>query len=149
MTRALMKIYVAAMIIAAIAVGAVIHDFAAAQAAPSPAGVAVNPPTAALAAAAAAHFPEPVLLWAKGAPSATGDSDEDKPAIYPFLPSPEKNTGAAVIVNPGGAFTHRAMDQEGVLIAKYLVDHGIAAFVLRYRITPLYARSTSRNPRRS
>ena len=50
-------------------------------------------------------------------------------------------TGCAVIVVPGGAFTHRAMDQEGVTFGKWFADRGIAAFVLRYRIQPLYGRS--------
>jgi acetyl esterase/lipase len=87
-----------------------------------------------------AKIPEAVLLWPKGAPNAQGDSDEDKPALYPFLPAKEKNTGCAVIVAPGGAFTHRAMDYEGVTWAKWLADRGIAAFVLRYRLSPLYQR---------
>jgi acetyl esterase/lipase len=94
----------------------------------------------ALAAYQAANLPDPVLLWAKGAPGATGDSDEDKPAIYPFLPPKDKNTGAAIIVAPGGGFTKRCMDYEGVIIARWLNDHGIAAFVLRYRLNPLYTR---------
>ncbi len=85
--------------------------------------------------------PPPVLLWPSGAPGATGDSEEDKPALHPYLPDKVKNTGAAVIVCPGGAFTHRAADYEGVLIAQWLKARGIAAFVLRYRISPLYTRN--------
>jgi len=100
-------------------------------------------PAEALAASKALKLPEPVLLWEKGAPGQNGDSDEDKPAIYPFLPSKEKNTGCAIVVAPGGAFTHRAMDNEGVLFAKWFNDRGIAAFVLRYRISPLYNRNIS------
>ena len=45
---------------------------------------------------------------------------------------------AAILVCPGGAFTTRAVDFEGVLVARWLNEHGIAAFVLRYRIRPLY-----------
>ena len=96
---------------------------------------------AALAASRAANLPEPVLLWENGAPNGKGDSDEDKPAIYPFLPAKEKATGCGVVVAPGGAFTHRAMDQEGVTFGKWFAERGIAAFVLRYRIQPLYGRS--------
>jgi len=102
---------------------------------------ALNYPAQAVAAYKAANLPEPVLLWEKGAPNAKGDSDEDKPAIYPFLPAKEKNTGCGVLVIPGGAFTHRAMDQEGVNFGKWYAERGIAAFVLRYRIQPLYGRS--------
>jgi len=98
-------------------------------------------PARAVEAAKAANLPDPVLLWPNGAPNAKGDSDEDKPAIYVYLPPKEKATGCGVIVTPGGAFTHRAMDQEGVDFAKFFVERGIAAFVLRYRIQPLYGRA--------
>src|SRR4051794_8134559 len=93
-----------------------------------------------LVAAQAAKLPTPVLLWEKGAPNAKGDSDEDKPAIYVYLPSKEKATGCGIVVTPGGAFTHRAMDQEGVTWGKWFAERGVAAFVLRYRIQPLYGR---------
>jgi acetyl esterase/lipase len=101
----------------------------------------LNYPAQALAASRAANLPAPVLLWEKGAPNAKGDSDEDKPAILAYLPAKEKATGCGVIVVPGGAFRHRAMDQEGVTFGKWFADRGIAAFVLRYRITPLYGRA--------
>jgi hypothetical protein len=85
--------------------------------------------------------PTPVLLWPDGAPGATGNSEEDKPAISVYLPDADKNTGCAIVVCPGGGFTHRATDYEGVIIAEWLRSHGIAAFVLRYRIHPLYKNS--------
>src|SRR4051812_13300882 len=84
---------------------------------------------------------DPILLWPNGAPGATGTSDEDKPAIIPFIPDPGKQTGAAILVVPGGGFTIRAIDHEGVLVAQWLKDHGIAAFVLRYRLRPMYSRN--------
>lgn len=82
----------------------------------------------------------PILLWPHGAPGATGTSDEDKPAIIPFIPDAAKNTGAAMLVIPGGGFTLRAVDHEGVQVAQWLKDRGITAFVLRYRLRPLYER---------
>ena len=85
--------------------------------------------------------PTPVLLWPDGAPGATGNSEEDKPAISVYVPDADKNTGCAIVVCPGGGFTHRATDYEGVIIAEWLRSHGIAAFVLRYRIHPLYKNS--------
>jgi len=100
----------------------------------------LDAPARALAASRSANLPAPVLLWENGAPGAKGDSDEDKPAIYPFLPTKESANGCGVIVAPGGAFTHRAMDQEGVAFGKWFAERGIAAFVLRYRIQPLYGR---------
>ena len=92
--------------------------------------------------AAAADQPNfrAIELWPNGAPGATGTTDEDKPAIIPFVPEAAKSTGAAILVCPGGGFTLRATDHEGVLVAQWLKARGIAAFVLRYRIRPLYER---------
>lgn len=84
---------------------------------------------------------EPILLWPGGAPGATGSSDEDKPAIIPFIPDAAKRNGAAMLVVPGGGFTIRAVDHEGVLVAQWLKEHGITAFLLRYRLRPLYTRN--------
>jgi acetyl esterase/lipase len=84
---------------------------------------------------------EPILLWPNGAPGATGTSDEDKPAIIPFMPEVSKRNGAAVLVVPGGGFTIRAVDHEGVLVAQWFKEHGITAFLLRYRLQPLYNRN--------
>ncbi|HEX5170199.1 MAG TPA: alpha/beta hydrolase [Cyclobacteriaceae bacterium] len=84
---------------------------------------------------------DPVLLWPEGAPGATGSSDEDKPAVIPFIPETAKRNGAAVLVVPGGGFTIRAVDHEGVLVAQWLKDHGFTAFLLRYRLRPLYSRT--------
>jgi len=57
-----------------------------------------------------------------------------RPTLTPFLPEPSRSTGAAVIVAPGGAYLMLSMDNEGVLVARWLADHGIAAFVLKYRL---------------
>jgi acetyl esterase/lipase len=84
-----------------------------------------------------------IELWPEGAPGATGKSDEDKPAITVSLPDPARNTGAAVLICPGGGFMTRAVDHEGVLIANWFRSRGVAGFVLRYRIGPIYARNVS------
>lgn len=90
--------------------------------------------------ASAQKLAEPILLWPEGAPGATGASDEDKPAVIPFIPEAAKRNGAAVLVVPGGGFTIRAVDHEGVLVAQWFKEHGITAFLLRYRLRPLYTR---------
>ncbi|NVK54429.1 MAG: alpha/beta hydrolase [Alteromonadaceae bacterium] len=54
--------------------------------------------------------------------------------LTPFLPDPEKATGAAVVVAPGGGFRTLSMDNEGWDVAKALAEQGIAAFVLKYRL---------------
>jgi acetyl esterase/lipase len=58
------------------------------------------------------------------------------PTLTPFLPDPAKATGAAVIVAPGGGFVSLAINYEGWDAARWLADHGVAAFVLKYRLTP-------------
>jgi acetyl esterase/lipase len=77
---------------------------------------------------------EPVLLWPGGAPEARGATDEDKPAVTPYLPSADLATGAAVLICPGGGYTHRAEDHEGRQVAEWLNSFGVAGFVLRYRV---------------
>ncbi len=88
--------------------------------------------------------PEPILLWPEGTPEAVPDAngvftDEDKPALYAYPAPPDRNSGAAVLVLPGGAFTNRAIDQEGVQMAQWFRRQGLSAFVLRYRIRPNYS----------
>ncbi len=74
-----------------------------------------------------------VILWPDGAPDAAGTTDEDVPAIFPYLV--EGGGRAAVIVCPGGGYEFRA-DHEGEPIALWLNTLGISAFVLRYRVAP-------------
>jgi acetyl esterase/lipase len=57
-----------------------------------------------------------------------------QPTLTPVLPKPGTATGAAVVVAPGGAFMLLAMTHEGWDVARWLADHGIAAFVLKYRL---------------
>ena len=58
------------------------------------------------------------------------------PTQTPLLPPPGKATGAAVIIAPGGAFYILAMKHEGWDVARWLQAHGVAAFVLKYRVYP-------------
>ncbi|WP_454759646.1 alpha/beta hydrolase [Caulobacter segnis] len=59
-----------------------------------------------------------------------------RPTLTPFLPAKDKATGAAVIVVPGGAYMMLSIDGEGVQVAEWLAAHGVAAFVLKYRLDP-------------
>jgi acetyl esterase/lipase len=77
---------------------------------------------------------DPVLLWPGDAPQARGNTDEDRPAVTPYLPPSELATGTAVIVCPGGGYVRRAEDHEGRQVAEWLNSLGVAAFVLRYRV---------------
>ena len=57
------------------------------------------------------------------------------PTLTVFLPAPEKATGTAMIVCPGGGFSALSWDNEGPNVAKKLAEKGIVAFVLKYRIS--------------
>jgi len=76
---------------------------------------------------------EPVLLWPAGAPGALGEKDDDKPSLTAFLPAPEKATGAAIVVCPGGGYGGLA-GHEGQGYAEWLAQNGIAGLVLKYRL---------------
>ncbi len=78
------------------------------------------------------------LLWPNGAPQAVGEEDADKPSITIYLPIKDKATGTGIVICPGGGYGHLAMGHEGRDIAKWLNSHGIAAFVLKYRIAKRY-----------
>ena len=83
-----------------------------------------------------ATTPEPIKLWEGGAPGALGSAPEDIPTLTPFIPKDGAN-GSAVIVCPGGGYTHLA-DHEGRPVAEWLNTLGVTAFVLKYRIGPNY-----------
>lgn len=91
-----------------------------------------------------------ILLWPNGAPGSEGKSGPEKvriaeggdhvisnihqPSITPYLPSANNATGAAVIIAPGGGHSELWIDHEGYHIAQWLQEHGVAAFVLKYRL---------------
>ncbi len=79
-----------------------------------------------------------VVLWPEGAPGALGKDEKDQPRLTIHLPAQGKATGAGVVVNPGGGYHGLASDYEGLQVAQELNRHGIAAFVLRYRLLPEY-----------
>lgn len=56
------------------------------------------------------------------------------PTYQAFLPARECASGAAVLVAPGGGFRLLAIHNEGTDVARWLAAHGIAAFVLKYRL---------------
>lgn len=77
-------------------------------------------------------------LWPDGAPGAVGSDSVDKPALLLMLPDRKLSTGAAVVVCPGGGYSGLAMQHEGRQIGEWLNQHGIAAYILRYRLGPRY-----------
>jgi acetyl esterase/lipase len=111
------------------------------------------PPVPSIPAEEPAHPPS-IPLWPAGAPGSEARKDEKErvewrqepgigfpvvfnihnPSITPFLPAPDKATGAAVIIAPGGGHMFLTMGREGYDLGKWLADRGIAAFVLKYRL---------------
>ena len=57
-----------------------------------------------------------------------------RPVIQIYLPAKVKATGASVVIFPGGGYAGLTFDFEGTQQASFFVDHGIAAFVVKYRI---------------
>ncbi|MBA4387124.1 MAG: alpha/beta hydrolase [Verrucomicrobia bacterium] len=84
----------------------------------------------------ATNQPITQLLWPDGAPEAKGDQEDDKPSITVFLPPAASSNGTAVVICPGGAYSSLMMSYEGRDVAKWLNQYGIAAFVLKYRVSP-------------
>lgn len=76
---------------------------------------------------------DPIPLWPAGAPGALGDKDDDKPTLTAYLPAPDKATGAAIVICPGGGYGGLA-PHEGAGYAEWLVENGIAGIVLKYRL---------------
>src|SRR5690242_19021002 len=72
-------------------------------------------------------------LWPGDAPEALGKEDKDIPTLTPFYPPPDKATGAAIVVCPGGSYAKLA-PHEGRDYARWLNEQGITAFVLKYRL---------------
>lgn len=98
----------------------------------------------------AAEPPE-VPLWEKGPPGFESRKDEKEvhavqksgeykvtnvhnPTLTVFLPPKDKATGSAVVIAPGGGHRELWVMHEGFNPAKWLNDHGVAAFVLKYRL---------------
>ncbi len=58
--------------------------------------------------------------------------DITDPTLTAFVPA--KPNGTAVIIAPGGGFHFLVYDLEGTAVAKKLIEKGITAFVLKYRL---------------
>ncbi len=58
------------------------------------------------------------------------------PTLTVFKPEAGKSNGTAVIICPGGGFQGLAFQAEGTATAKWCVENGITAFILKYRLMP-------------
>jgi acetyl esterase/lipase len=57
-----------------------------------------------------------------------------KPTITVFRPAKGKNTGAAMVICPGGGYWNLAWDREGEEVAAWLNRVGMTGIVLKYRV---------------
>ncbi len=93
----------------------------------------------------AAEQPLALPLWPQGAPGSEARKGEPErqegsnvvnvhnPSITPFIPA-KNATGTAVLIAPGGGHAKLCLGHEGYALAEWFRDHGIAAFVLKYRL---------------
>jgi acetyl esterase/lipase len=61
-------------------------------------------------------------------------TDVTKPTISIFRPAPEKNTGAAVMIYPGGGYWDLYWQLEGEEVAAWLNSIGVTGIILKYRV---------------
>jgi len=99
-----------------------------------------------------ADKPTTIVLFPAGAPGEKGDIEAEHeqplrpgddtirtanvtaPTLTVFRPAAEKNTGAAVIICPGGGYSILAWNKEGTEVAEWLNTIGVTGIVLKYRV---------------
>ena len=93
-----------------------------------------------------ANAQELIPLWPQGKiPNSKGIFMQDSianerayriadPRMYAFFPSKDDNCGAAVVIYPGGGYTHITLNLGGFQLAKWFNTLGISAFVVAYRL---------------
>jgi len=107
--------------------------------------------------AAAAKQRPSMALWPKDAPGEQGNIGEEhditkdkdglvegkrvirlgnvsQPTLTVYRPRRAKDTGAAVVVCPGGGYSILAMDLEGTEVCDWLNSIGVTAVLLKYRV---------------
>ncbi len=57
-----------------------------------------------------------------------------KPTLAVYLPDKKNSIGSAVIICPGGGYYAETYQKEGINIANAFIKHGVAAFILKYRL---------------
>jgi acetyl esterase/lipase len=101
--------------------------------------------------------PEPIALWPQNAPGEKAElppeadltkstdgpvagkplirlGNVSHPTITIFPPPREKDTGAAVLVCPGGGYNILAWDLEGTEVCEWLNSIGVTGVLLKYRV---------------
>jgi len=86
-----------------------------------------------------------LLLWESDHPYAADTAGQAAPSLDEYAVD---NADVAVVVVPGGGYTHKA-PHEGGPIAERLNDYGFAAYVLDYRVSPCPALAPLTDARRA
>ncbi len=77
--------------------------------------------------------PIKVNLWQNSAPNNNGDI-RDTAQVFIYFPAKGTNTGRAIVVCPGGGYTHLSMQNEGHQWGEFFQSQGITAIILKYRM---------------
>src|SRR5882762_3601186 len=72
--------------------------------------------------------------WLVAGRPAVGVTNVTRPTMTVYSPK-GKNTGAAVVVFPGGGYQGLAIDLEGSEVCDWLTPNGITCVLLKYRVT--------------
>lgn len=72
-------------------------------------------------------------LW-PSAPNTSNGDPNDLAKVTVFLPDKDVATGRAIVICPGGGYTHLAFEKEGTSWAPFFNAQGIAVVVLKYRM---------------
>jgi acetyl esterase/lipase len=91
-----------------------------------------------------------VDVWPGKAPGETGSVGEEKilpstdhiqritnvtkPTLTIYRPDKDKDTGASVVICPGGGYSILAWDLEGIEVAQWLNRNGVTGIILKYRV---------------
>jgi len=104
--------------------------------------------------ASAAEKPTVVDLWPGAVPGEKGDLGEEKvtmgktgdatviksitnvskPTLTIYKPAKNLDTGAAIVVAPGGGYNNLAWEHEGSMVGEWLQTIGVTGVVLKYRV---------------
>ena len=61
-------------------------------------------------------------------------TDVSKPTITVYRPAKEKDSGAAVLICPGGGYWNLYWELEGEEVAAWLTSQGVTGIILKYRV---------------
>src|SRR5262249_35363663 len=61
-------------------------------------------------------------------------TEVNKPTLTIYRPDRDKDTGAALIIAPGGAYKFLAIGHEGENVAKWCNAIGVTGIILKYRV---------------